>query len=213
MPGDPRWRFSILPACSFHVIFVAAVHSRGTRIFQQQNYQDRQRAPLVIKGACVRKSGHNEAEMLQRLHSTGTLQGCLRAIELEPGPSAHTPHWPEQEARQKQRLLCFDTGETVVQSRSVFQFLEAIPDSLEREQFFARCVHTWAVLIESLKVHRAALNRGVLHRDVSPGNVYINPLHVHIDGCTDLQGVDIPTWYRAPVSEPLKFISRILDRP
>ena len=160
VPGDPCWRFSILPACSFRVIFVAAVHSRGTRIFQQQNYQDRQRAPLIIKEAYVRVSGHGEAEMLQRLHSTGTLQGCLRAIELEPGLSARTPHWPEQEARQKQQLLCFDTGETVVQSRSVLQFLEAIFDSLEREQFFAGCVHTWAMLIESLKVHRAALNRG-----------------------------------------------------
>ena len=61
----------------------------------KQNYQDRQRAPLIIKEAYVRESGHDEAEMLQRLHSTGTLQGCLRAIELEPGPSARTPHWPE----------------------------------------------------------------------------------------------------------------------
>ena len=62
------------------------------------------------------------------------------------------------------------------------------------------------------KVHRAAFDRGVLHCDVSPGNVYIDPLHVHIDGCADLQGVDIPKLRCVPASEPLMFIDRILNR-
>ena len=57
----------------------------------------------------------------------------------------------QEEVRQKQRLLCFDTGKIIVQSSSVLQFLEATFDSLEREQFLAGCVHTWAVLTESLK--------------------------------------------------------------
>jgi hypothetical protein len=62
------------------------------------------------------------------------------------------------------------------------------------------------------KVHRtAAFDRKVLHRDVSPGNVYIDPLHVHIDGCADL-GVDIPKWCSVLASEPPNLISRILDR-
>jgi hypothetical protein len=32
VPDDPHWHFSMLPACSFRVIFVAPAHSRGTRI-------------------------------------------------------------------------------------------------------------------------------------------------------------------------------------
>ena len=64
----------------------------------------------------------------------------------------------------------------------------------------------------AFKVHRAAFKRGVLHRDVSPGNVYIDPLHVHIAGCVDLQGVKIPELYCVPASESPLFIGRILDR-
>lgn len=214
VPDDPRWRFPLLPGCSFCVIFVAPELSRGTRIFQQQNYPDEQKAPLIIKDVYVPKSGrrYREVEMLQRLHSgqKGPLEGCLRAMELKFDREVHTPLWPNLEARRKEWLLCFDTGKIIVQSPSILQFLEATFDSLEHEQFLAGCIHT-AVLTE-FKVHRAAFERGVLHRDVSPGNVYIDPLHVHIAGCVDLQGVKIPELYCFPASESPMFIGCILDR-
>jgi len=141
VPDDPRWRFSLLPGCSFRVILVDPERSRGTRIFQQQNYPDEQKAPLIVKDVYVPESGrrYGEAAMLQRLHfgRKGPLEGCLRATELKFDREVSTPLWPKLEVRQKQRLLCFDTGKIIVQSSSVLQFLEATFDSLERERFLA----------------------------------------------------------------------------
>jgi hypothetical protein len=117
VPDDPHWRFSILPTCSFRMIFVAPAHSRGTRIFQQWEYPDEQKAPLIVKEVYVPKSGHryDEVEMVRCLHEKNRpLQGCLRAIEPKPCPIVCTPQWPEREARYKQRVLCFDTGKIIV---------------------------------------------------------------------------------------------------
>jgi hypothetical protein len=154
---DPHWRFDILPDSSFNVIFVAPAHSRGTRIFQQQNSRDTQKVPLIIKEVYVPKSGrrYDEAEMLKYLHSThregqdGTLWGCLRAIEPEGPLAVRTPGWADEEARVKRRLLCFDTGKIIARSSSVLQFLEATFDSLERERFLAGYVTYLAVLTKN----------------------------------------------------------------
>ena len=103
VPDNPHWRFSMLPACSFRVIFVAPAHSRGTRIFNSRIIE-MSRRPLIIKEVYVPDSGRwYEAEMLKRLHSTGQngpLQVCLRAMEPEPRPTVRTLQWPDQEARQ-----------------------------------------------------------------------------------------------------------------
>jgi len=156
IPDDPHWRFTTLPHCSFRVTFVGPVHSRGTRVFEQQRYPEEQKAPLIVKEVYVPEPGrrYDEAGMLKELHKKGPLQGCLRGIRLEPGPTARTPIWPTKggaEAKQKQRLLCFDTGKILDKAPSVLGFLEATFDSLEREQFLAGCIHTQAVLTESLK--------------------------------------------------------------
>ena len=130
---------------------------KGTRIFQQHNFRDTQKVPLIIKEVYVPESGrpHGEAEMLKYLHSNdrkdqeGPLWGCLRAIEPEGRLIVRTPEWADEEARVKRRLLCSDTGKIISRSNSVLQFLEATFDSLERERFLAGYVTYLAVLTKN----------------------------------------------------------------
>ena len=93
VPDGPHWYFPMLPNCSFCMIFVSPTHSRGTRIFQQHNYRDQQKAPLIVKEVYLPESGcrYEEAEMLECIHSSGILHGCLRAIEPKSGPTVCMP--------------------------------------------------------------------------------------------------------------------------
>ena len=93
VPDEPHWYFPMLPNCSFCMIFVSPAHSRGTRIFQQHNYRDQQKAPLIVKEVYLPESGcrYEEAEMLECIHSNGVLHGHLRTIEPKSGPTVCTP--------------------------------------------------------------------------------------------------------------------------
>jgi hypothetical protein len=98
----------------FRVTFVAPAHSRDTRIFQQQDCQDEQKVPLIVKEVCVPKSGrrHEEAEMLERLHSSGQngpLRGCLRAVESGPCPTARTSQWRRSSQKTQLSMICGST--------------------------------------------------------------------------------------------------------
>ena len=143
VPNHPHWRFPrMLRNCTFRIIFVGPMHSRGTRIFEQRDPPPAQNGPFIVKEVYVPLSGrrYDEAKLLKDLHSqNGYLPGCLRGIDGEPAPTVRTPQWPGQEAREKQRLLCFDTGLTISQSESVLEFLKAIFDNMESESFLVGC--------------------------------------------------------------------------
>lgn len=213
VPSDPHWRFPrMLCDFTFRVIFVGPMHSRGTRIFEQQDPPPKQNGPFIVKEVYVPISGrrYDEATLLKDLHSQGGyLPGCLRGIDAEPAPTVRTPEWPTQEARQKHRLLCFDTGLTISHSESVLEFLKAIFDNMESELFLVGYITYMYSVDRKSAVHRAAFNLGVLHRDVSPGNVYIRPRLVNVQACANLE---IPQWCREPAPGKPEFINCILQR-
>jgi len=109
--GDPRWRFTMLPTCSFGMIFVASAHSRGTRIFRQQDHPDEQKAPSSSKRLCtrirmsVRRGGDAGTPSLYwRERPSSRMSPCYRA-QASPARTHATVAWGNSQTKTAAAFL------------------------------------------------------------------------------------------------------------
>jgi hypothetical protein len=162
---------------------------------------------------------HHEMEMLDHIHRDGYVRGVVRGVEVVGAPitidvnfwdSDELNQWNADEthgqvtSRRTSAMVYLDTGTPISKGRTVLDLLAGFFDIVEGTK--ASDYQDLMLKLISLELRYIVERREVVHRDISPSNIYI-----YVKSVTPQNPAAFPENMLNPSTDQPTFINKYLN--